>query len=236
MELTELTVQEGVALLVMRHDPENRFNLPFVREMRDRLQAAAADPAVKALVITSGLEKYFSNGLDLGWMGQQNQTGNREFLFCMNDLLRETVIFPKPLIAAINGHAFALGAIWACAFDFRVMREDRGWFCFPEVDVGIPFLPGMTAIVERVLGSGKWNDLVLSGRRLTGPESLQAGLVHEVAAKAQVVPRALALAGELGKKPQATYAALKTTSRRRIVHILENEDPGYISGMAGLIK
>jgi len=236
MALTEFTEQNGVALLVMKHDPENRFNLPFVREMRERLAAAAADPAVKAMVVTGSQEKFFSNGLDLGWMGQQNATVNREFLFCMNDMLRDTVIFPKPLLAAINGHAFALGAIWACAFDFRIMREDRGWFCFPEVDLGIPFLPGMTAIVERVLGPGKWNDLVLTGRRLTGPESLAAGLVHEVKPKDQVLPRALALAGELGKKPQATYAALKTTSRRHIVHVLENEDPGYISSMAGAIK
>ena len=236
MALTELSFQEGVALLVMKHDPENRFNLPFVSEMRARLQAAAADPAVKALVITGSQEKFFSNGLDLTWMSQQKVDANREFLFCMNDLLRDTVVFPKPLLAAINGHAFALGAIWACAFDFRIMREDRGWFCFPEVDVGIPFLPGMTAIVERVIGPGRWNDLVLSGRRLTGPEALAAGLVQEVTAKEQVRPRALALAGELGKKPQATYAALKLISRRQIVHILENEDPGHISGMAGLVK
>ena len=236
MALTELSCREGVALLVMNHAPENRFNLPFVAELRAQMKAAAENPGVKALVMTGGPEKYFSNGLDLGWMGRQNPAANREFLFCMNDLLRDTVVFPKPLLAAINGHAFALGAIWACAFDFRIMREDRGWFCFPEVDVGIPFLPGMTAIVERVIGAGQWNDLVLTGRRLTGPEAKAAGLVQETAAKDEVRSRALALAGELGKKPQATYAALKITSRRHIVHVLENEDPGYISGMAGLVK
>jgi len=234
--LTELSREGEVALLVMQGGAENRFNLPFAFELRSRLQAAAEDPGVKALVITGGQEKFFSNGLDLAWMAQQSPATNREFLFTINDLLRETVIFPKPLLAAINGHAFALGAIWACAFDFRVMREDRGWFCFPEVDVGIPFLPGMTAIVERVLGPGKWNDLVLTGKRLTGPEAKAAGLVHEVIAKDEVRNMALAMAQELAKKPTATYAALKSISRREIVRVLLNVDPGYISGFAALVK
>lgn len=233
MSLTELSREGEVALLVMRNGEDNRFHLPFVTELRARLQAVEADAGLKALVITAGQEKFFSNGLDLAWMSQQSTEGNREFLFAVNDLLKETLLFAKPLVGAINGHAFALGAIWACAFDFRVMREDRGWFCFPEVDIGIPFLPGMIAITERVLGPGKWNDVVLTGKRLSGPEAKTLGLVHETAAKEEVLSRALALARELAQKPTATYRELKLRSRREAVRILDNIDPGYISGLTG---
>ena len=67
-------------------------------------------------------------------------------------LLEQTIgrllVFPAYTVAAINGHAFAGGALISCAFDYRVMREDRGYFCFPEVDIRIPFTAGMAALIH----------------------------------------------------------------------------------------
>jgi enoyl-CoA hydratase/carnithine racemase len=73
----------------------------------------------------------------------------KDFMYRMNEVFKTCLTFPMPVIAAINGHAFGNGAILSCACDFRFMRSDKGFFCFPEVDINIPFLPGMLAWCKR---------------------------------------------------------------------------------------
>jgi enoyl-CoA hydratase/carnithine racemase len=128
----------AVAVVRMDDGKENRVNAGTLAEIRGELAALEADPAVGSVVLAGGGEKFFCNGLDLPWMLAQNRPTLEGFLRDVGALLKETVMFAKPLIAAINGHAFGLGSIWACAADFRMVRADRGFVCFPEFDVNVP--------------------------------------------------------------------------------------------------
>lgn len=73
----------------------------------------------------------------------------KDFMYGLNRIFKRILLYPMPVIAAINGHAFGDGAIMACASDLRYIRADKGFFCFPEVDISIPFLPGMQAIIKK---------------------------------------------------------------------------------------
>ena len=132
------TMQGPVAVVAINDGSENRFNGESAAEVRGELAALEKDPAVGSVVITGGGEKFFCNGLDLAWMLARSRPELEVFLGEVSGLLKETVLFGKPLIAAMNGHAFGLGSIWSCAMDFRFMRADRGYACFPEFDVNIP--------------------------------------------------------------------------------------------------
>jgi enoyl-CoA hydratase len=231
MQWTELKIEEGIALLTMDHESENRFHGPFTAELRSVFAEAAEDPRIKALVITGAHEKYFCNGLDLAWMMKQDGPTLTAFLLEVTRLLKETVLFPKPVIGAINGHAFGLGCIWAAGFDFRVMREDRGWACVPEMDINIPFLPGMIALCEHGLGTRTFREMAWSAKRYTGPEALAVGWANQVAAKDQLLPKARELARFMGQKQQPAFGLTKQRWASHIARVIDELDPEAINSM-----
>ncbi len=188
--------------------PEGRFNPASLGAIAAVLDELEGSDAPGALVIT-GESKFFSNGLDLDWMGTAPPGGAEEVLHGLHALLARLLVFPTATVAAINGHAFAAGAMLALACDARVMREDRGYFCVPEVDLGLPFTPGMTALLKARLSPATAHEAMVTGRRYGAPEALAAGIVEAVAPSAQVLETAVARAAALAAKPRATVAAIK---------------------------
>jgi len=136
-----------------------------------------------------------------------------------------------PTIAAISGHAFAGGAIMSCAFDFRFMRSDRGFFCFPEVDLGIPFLPGMIALIKKAIPRYKMEELHYTGKRATAEECAAHHIITKACHINDLMNEALSFAKGLHKQ-RAVIAVMKQRMYREIVHAFDMEDPPVIaSGM-----
>ena len=232
MQWITIQVEEGVALLTMHHEDENRLNGPFTGELRRALGEMERDPDVRSLVITGRHEKFFCNGLDLDWMLQQDRQGLVAFLIEMTQLLKETALFGKPLIGAVNGHAFGLGCIWSSGFDFRIMREDRGWACFPEMDINIPFLPGMLALCEHGLGKRTFREMGWTATRYTGHEAVSVGWAREALPRQELVPRALELARYMAQKQQPAFSVSKKAWARQIARVIDELDPDAIRSIS----
>jgi len=114
-----------------------------------------------------------------------------------------------PTVAALQGHVFAAGAMLALAHDQRVMRAERGFFRLPEVDIGIPFTPGMSALIAARLPVRTAIESMTTGRRYGGEEAAAAGIVDEAVAEAEVLPRAMARAAALAGKDPGTLRTIK---------------------------
>jgi Delta3-Delta2-enoyl-CoA isomerase len=114
-----------------------------------------------------------------------------------------------PSVAAIQGHCFAAGAMLALAHDERVMRADRGFFCLPEVDIRIPFTPGMSSLIAARLAPSAAHEAMTTGRRYGGRDAAAVGIVEAAVAAEEVVPRAIARAAELAAKDPATLGTIK---------------------------
>ncbi|MCD6280550.1 MAG: enoyl-CoA hydratase/isomerase family protein [Deltaproteobacteria bacterium] len=230
MALIEYTMEDRVAVLTM-NSGENRFNLDFLGAFLDVLDEIENKTDANALVVRSSHEKIFSNGIDLEWLVPYIQKGDREipkkFIYTLNKLLKRVLIYPMPTIAAITGHAFAGGAILCCCFDFRFMRSDRGFFCFPEVDLGIPFLPGMVAIAKKAIPMYKFEEMKYTGKRLTAEECME----HHIAMKAchidDLMDEALSFAKGLNKRREI-ISVMKEGMYDDIVHIIDEKDPPVI--------
>ena len=100
------------------------------------------------------------------------------------------------------------------------MRTDRGFFCFPEVDIKIPFTPDMNDVIQCKLSKATAHESMVTGRRYTAEQALKAGIVHEIAAEADVLPQAIAIAKSHAGKDPATLGAIKKTRYAKVLESL----------------
>jgi enoyl-CoA hydratase/carnithine racemase len=226
MGRVELARDGDVLVLTMR-DGENRLNRPFLDALAAALDEVEGGSGPAALV-TVGAERFYSNGLDLQWMAGDGRKEGPGFVDDVLRLLGRVLVLPVPTVAAVNGHAFAAGAMLALAHDFRVMRADRGFVCLPEVDINLPLTPGMTALLQCKLDPATLRDTVLTGARIGGLEARERGIVDEAVPAAEVLSRAVARAAALAGKDRATYGALKRGLYAAALAALEG-GPGAVS-------
>jgi enoyl-CoA hydratase len=221
--------QDKVGIMTMNYNRENRFHPDFLKEMMHLLDQAEKDPEIGALVVTGGDPKFFSNGLDLDWIIAHISDTDAVigYLASVNKMFARWTLYPKPTVAALNGHTFAAGLFMAAHMDFRFMREDRGWICLPEVDINIPLLPGMIAICQATMTSQGFRRLYYTGGRLTGPEAVEIGFVERVYPAEALLSGCIECAATLAHKKAATYAEMKRRIRQGIAHILDNVDPEH---------
>lgn len=204
--MIELDRDGSVWVLRMRAG-ENRFSPDWLDAVNAALDQVEAADGPRALV-TAGDGKFYSNGLDLDWLAGAGERAG-ENLTSVYRLLGRVLAFPALTVAAVNGHAFGGGALLATAHDFAVMREDRGYWCMPEADLGLPLSPELLSVLTAKLPARSVQEAVLTGRRYGGPAALAAGIVHQVAGEEQVLPAAVKLAAELAGKDRGVTAEHK---------------------------
>ncbi|AHH15934.1 enoyl-CoA hydratase/isomerase family protein [Nocardia nova SH22a] len=182
-------------------DSENRFHPDWIDEFHARLDEVEAVEGQAALV-TVATGKYFSNGLDTDWLFG-NMDRMHWYLDRVHSMFTRLLTFGMPTVAALNGHAFGAGAMLATSQDFRVMRADRGYWCLPEVHLGMPFTVAMNALVTERLTNQVALEAMTTGRRYGAADAIAAGIVDQQAdadrVLADAVARAAALAGN--RKP-----------------------------------
>jgi enoyl-CoA hydratase/carnithine racemase len=204
------TLQHQEPLYVLDFgDDENRFSPEWLKTVHSLLDTVEADPNPAALV-TTGTGKFYSNGLDLDWLMSHGDQAER-YVGEVHGLFSRVLTLGVPTVAALNGHAFGAGAMLAMAHDYRVMRADRGYFCFPEADINIPFTPGMAALIQSKITPAAAIASMTTGRRFGGTAALELGLVDETAAESELVKCAGERVGPLAGKDRGTIGAIKAT-------------------------
>jgi enoyl-CoA hydratase/carnithine racemase len=231
MSMYEYTLDEQVALLTMN---ESKFNMTSLTEFLSVLNEVEKDTDAKALIVRSSDEKVWSTGLDLEWLLPLVQKRERSvtdvFTARLSELLKRILFYPMITVAAITGHAFAGGAVLACCFDFRFMRKGRGYLCFPEVDIGIPFLPSFTALMKKAIPMDLVEDMQLTARRLTAEECESRHIIVKACSTDELMSDAISFAKRLNKE-RPIVGKLKSVMHKDILRIMEVEDPAALKSM-----
>lgn len=208
--MIERRVEGPVTILELRHKKANALDVELLTALEDEL--AAAERAGQAVVLT-GTGSIFSAGVDLYRVLDGGASYLDAFLPALDSSLRRLFAFPRPAVAAINGHAMAGGWILACSCDYRVASITAGKLGLPELHVGVAFPPIAIETVRFATPAGRLQTIALAGRTYSAEEAERHGLVDEAIPGEAVLARAVAVATELARVPAEAYRLTKQQLR-----------------------
>lgn len=203
--------KDGDLHLVTMNNGQNTICPDWQQRMLEILDSVESDCGQGASLVLTGVDKFFCNGLNLEKLmtlsGEEMELFGRR----MAEIHSRFLILPCPTVAAMNGHAFAGGAFLALSCDYRLMREDRGWFSISEVDVGVPIPAPMMGILRGKLSANTARDAVFTGKRYTADEAVAAGIADGEASMDELLEQAKSMATQLGTKEPGIFKTLKQT-------------------------
>lgn len=188
-------------------DTENRFDPDWLAAVVAALDEVERTDGPRALV-TAATGKFFSNGLDLDWLGAHPDQ-LESYVYDVHALLAQVLALPVITVAALQGHTFAAGAMFSLAHDQRVMRADRGFWCLPEAEINIPFTPAMSTLIQSRLAPPSAHEAMTTSRRYGGRDAVAAGIVDQAVAEDAVRTTAVQLAAAQTGKAGPTLGTIK---------------------------
>lgn len=220
--------KDGVAVLTMDNSPENAFNMEMIQQLNTDLDTVEADDAIHGVVVTGAGGLFFSSGMDLQYVKGLEAADIKKFFKTLFTFFHRAFVFPKPMVAAINGHAVASALAFSMCLDYRVMQKKKAVCTFPEIDVSIIPPSGCLAMVKYVIGERMTDLAFLSGRKFDGAAALAVGMVDELTENKSVINRAVTVAAELGAKKTRLFAEYKKRFRGETADCMLAEDLRYI--------
>jgi enoyl-CoA hydratase len=206
--MLELSFDSEIAVLRFVHPPVNALDLEFMEAILGGLAEAEVSEA-RALIVT-GEGTAFSAGANLFRVLEEGADYIERAGSAMSRLFEQLFRFPKPTVAAVNGHAIAGGCVLVCACDYRVAAEGDYRLGFSELAVGVPFPRWALEIVRFAVGPQHVRDLTLMARTVSAAEALATGIVDEIVPPVGLMDRATAAAGRLARVHRETYALTKS--------------------------
>jgi enoyl-CoA hydratase len=228
--------REGAVAIVTidREEKRNALNAVVRGELVRAVEALAADPDVRVLVLTGAGEKAFVAGADIQEFAERTPLEQRDAMTGTR-LFEAVAACPKPTIAMVNGFALGGGCELAMACDIRV-ASDRARFGQPEINLGIIPGGGGTQRLPRLVGTGQALRLILSGELIDAAEAARIGLADLVVPAADLRARTLELAGRIaGKSPVAlrlAKAAVRAASEMPLAAGLQYETELFVTAFA----
>jgi len=202
----------GVAVLRVKHGKANALDAELCRGLVEEFGALRAAPA-RAVVLT-GQDGIFCAGVDLLRITEEGPDYIRQFLEILHGLCETIFAFPKPVVAAITGHAVGGGFILACMADRRIMARGGGRVGLPEMQVGLPFPPGLMEILRFAVPPRMLARMIYGGAAFEPGPALDRGLIDEVLDPGELLGGAVAAANALGDIGHDTFRLTKAQIRQ----------------------
>ncbi len=211
--LVSLAVADRVAVLSMERPPVNAMSRALMSELEAGLERAAADPALRVLIVTSALPGMFSAGADIRELEGLDAAGCAAFIALGQGLFSRMGRIPKPIIAAINGACVGGGMELSMACDLRIAAESAR-FGQPEVNLGVVSGWGGTQRLPRLVGKTRALELLLLGEQISADDALAMGLVNRVVPDDILMAETGALAKKLATKSRTALSRVKEAVER----------------------
>lgn len=213
MDFVSLQMNEGIARVALNRGKVNAINEKVVDELTDCLRALSYDPGVSAVILT-GQGKFFTFGFDIPEFLSYTKEAFVRYLTKFTGLYTDIFLYPKPVVAALNGHTIAGGCMLAIACDYRIMVPGKARISLNEINFSSSVFAGSVEIMKLLLGQRQAEAALLSGAMYSAEEALQLGLIDRIAAEANLEKEAMAKAREFAAQDSAAFRSIKKLLRQ----------------------
>ena len=217
--------QDDVTVLTLHHGKANALDLELCLALDEALAAVEHD-ACRAVVLT-GDGPIFSAGVDLPRLLMEDSCYTERFVPALAAVLRRLFVLPKPVIAAVGGHAIAGGCLLVQAADRRLLADGRARLGVPELQVGVPFPTAGLEVLRFQVGNRTAQDLAWSGRTVLPADALGLGLVDRVVEATELQAESMAEARHLAAIPTSTFALTKRQLRRPALEVIDRDAAAF---------
>jgi enoyl-CoA hydratase/carnithine racemase len=225
--------KNGFATISLRRGKVNALNETMVEEIGDSFGTLETDSEVKSIIFT-GSGKFFSFGFDVPEFLRYPKKDFIRYLEKFTNLYTYLFQFPKPIVAALNGHTIAGGCVLATACDFRVMVSGKGKIGLNEITFGAPFFAGSAEMLRFCVGSRNAQSILYSGVMYSAQEAFTLGLVDQVSSEDALAQDARRVAEQLGEKDSSAFASIKKILRKPVVEEMVKYEKDYILEFADI--
>jgi enoyl-CoA hydratase len=221
--MIEVSARGDIAILTMMHGKANALTTGFC----DDLAAAVKDATASRAIVITGRDRIFSAGVDLPRLLDGGPAYAREFLPALHRLYDAVFFHPKPIVAAVNGHAVAGGCVLACATDTRLMADNGTRTGVTELLVGVPFPPLAFEIMRYVTAPQFFPSVIFSGATFPPGDARERGLIDEIVPAEALMDRAVAAAKTLAALSPRAFAITKQQMRQVVIERTANNDGSH---------
>jgi enoyl-CoA hydratase/carnithine racemase len=212
MEHISIHKDSGIATLVLQRGKVNAINDTVVEEINSALSELEKDTTVRAVIFT-GHGKFFSFGFDIPQFLSYSKKDFAQYLTRFTELYTYLFLYPKPVVAAVNGHAIAGGCMLALACDLRIMVRGKAKIALNEIGFGSTVFAGSTEMLRFCVGGRNAAQILYSGTMYTAEEAAELGLVDRVTTEDDLMAEATEAATEIGSKPAPAFHDIKMLLR-----------------------
>lgn len=223
MAFVSVSVGGNIATVVLSRGKVNALTEELVDELRSTLQGLSSDPNVKAVILT-GSGKFFSFGFDIPhFMGHSREDFTR-YLIKFADLYADLFLFPKPVIAALNGHTVAGGCMIATACDYRIMVTGKAKISLNEITFGSSVFAGSVEMLKACVGHRNAETILCSGFMYSAEQALELGLIHRIASEQDLLLQAQKVAEDFADRDTRAFQSIKHLLRKPIAVEMQKKE------------
>ena len=215
MKYVSIKSQDHIATLVLERGKVNALNGDVVAEIFAALETLARDESICAVILT-GHAKFFSFGFDIPEFLSYSKERFTEFLVRFTDLYSYLFLYPKPVVAALNGHTIAGGCMLALACDARIMVTGKAKISLNEIGFGSSVFTGATEILRFQVGDKNATEILYSGAMIDAESAQKMNLVDKAVAEESLPQEAMQAAKSLGEKHLPAFTSIKKLLRGHI--------------------
>lgn len=215
MNFISISKDNGIAIVTLNRGKVNALNEPLIEQLDSSFINLKNDKTVNAIII-SGQGKFFSFGFDIPeFLGYSKESFTR-YLIKFTNLYTSMFLYPKPIVAALNGHTIAGGCMLSLACDYRIMVSEKAKISLNEISFGALVFAGSIELLKYCVNQRNAESILFSGKMYSANEAFQIGLVDQISSYEKLIDDSKKIARELANKEKAAFRAIKSLLRKPV--------------------